>query len=185
LHRKVVMWWDQLKKVEHINKRRITWKECKRYFQKEYLLEHFYDKKMQDLFELKLGTMTMGEYENKFLGLQKYVGFINNEKVNMHRFLSGLTSFYKENIQCDEPRTLIETIKKDRYLYEQGKGRESLQKCWNDKNKEKYNQRRKGFKPPFNKISRNKNQQNQYSKDESKREDSLGKRGIPPIKCWG
>jgi hypothetical protein len=31
----------------------------------------------------------------------------------------------------------------------------------------------------------NKNQQDQPAKDESKREDSLRKRGIPPIQCWG
>jgi hypothetical protein len=46
LHAKVAMWWDQLKQVEHVNEIRITWKQFKNYFQKEYLSEHFYDKKM-------------------------------------------------------------------------------------------------------------------------------------------
>jgi hypothetical protein len=32
--------------------------------------------------------MTIVVYEKKFLGLLNYVGFINNEKVNIHRFLS-------------------------------------------------------------------------------------------------
>jgi hypothetical protein len=126
LHGKAAMWWDQLNQVEHINENRITWKKFKKYFQKEYLSEHFYDKKMQEFFELRLGSMTMEEYEKKFLGLLKYVGFINDEKVNIHRFLSGLPAFYKENIRCDEPKTLIEAIKKAKYLYEQGQGRESL-----------------------------------------------------------
>ena len=36
---------------------------------------------MQELFELRLGSMTMVEYENKFLGLIKYEGFIKGEKV--------------------------------------------------------------------------------------------------------
>jgi hypothetical protein len=63
------MWWDQLKQVEHINENRITWKQFKKYFQKEYLSENFYDKKMQEFFELRLGSVTMVEYENKFLGL--------------------------------------------------------------------------------------------------------------------
>jgi hypothetical protein len=67
--------------------------------------------------------MTMEKYENKFLGLLKYVGFIKNEKVKIHRFLSGMPSFYKENIKYDEPKTLMETIKKAKYLYEKGKGR--------------------------------------------------------------
>jgi hypothetical protein len=126
LHGKYSMWWDQLKQVEHINESRITWKQFKKYFQKEYLSEHFYDKKMQDFFELRLGSMTMAEYENKFLGLLKYVGFIKDEKVKIQRFLSGLPSFYKEKIQYDETKTSIETIRKDKYLYEKGKGRESL-----------------------------------------------------------
>jgi hypothetical protein len=53
-------------------------------------------------------------------------GFIKDEKVKIKRFLSGLPSFYKNKIQYDEPRTLAETIRKAKYLYEQGKGRESL-----------------------------------------------------------
>jgi hypothetical protein len=75
---------------------------------------------------------------------------------------------------------LTEAIRKDKHLYEQGHGRESLQKSWKDK-KEKSDQRRKGLKPPFNRNEPNKNHQDQYAKGESKKEDSLGKRGIPPI----
>jgi hypothetical protein len=45
---------------------------------------------MQELFELRLGSMTMVEYEKKFLGLLKYVGFINDEKVKIQIFFSGL-----------------------------------------------------------------------------------------------
>jgi hypothetical protein len=76
LHGKDVMWWDQLKQVEHINENRITWKQFNKYFQKECLLEHFYNKKMKELFELRLGSMTMSEYERKLLEILKYVGFI-------------------------------------------------------------------------------------------------------------
>jgi protein involved in sex pheromone biosynthesis len=70
---------------------------------------------------------------------------------------------------------LTETIRKDKYLYEQGKRRESLQKYWKDKKKENSDQRKKGFKPPFNRNNPNKNQREQPAKDESKREDSLEK----------
>jgi hypothetical protein len=47
LHGKTTMWWDQLKKFEHINESRITWKKFKRYFQKEFLSKQYYEKKMQ------------------------------------------------------------------------------------------------------------------------------------------
>jgi hypothetical protein len=135
LHGKVAMWWNQLKQSEHNNESIITWKQFKLCFYKEYLLEKFYEKKMQEFFELGLGSMTMVE---NFLGLLKYMEFIKDEKVKIQRFLSGLPSFYKETIQNDEPITLTKTIMKAKYLYEQGKGRESLQKYWKDKKKDKY-----------------------------------------------
>jgi hypothetical protein len=98
---------------------------------------------MQELFELRLGSMTMGEYENKFLGLLKHVGFIKDEKVKIQSFLSGLPYFYKDKIQYDEPKNLTETIRKGKCLYEHCKGKGYFHKSWKDKNKNKYNQRRK------------------------------------------
>jgi hypothetical protein len=73
---------------------------------------------MQDLFELKHGNMTMDGYERNFLELPRYVSFIRDEKVKIHRFLSGLPSFYKEKIQFDEPNNLEESIRKAKYLYQ-------------------------------------------------------------------
>jgi hypothetical protein len=60
---------------------------------------------------------------------------------------------------------------KAKYLYEKGKGRESMEKYWKDRKKEKSDQRRKGFKPSFNRNNPNKNQQDQSAKDESKKEE--------------
>ena len=48
-----------------------------------------------------------------------------------------------------------------------------------------YDQRRKGFKPPFSRNERNRNHQDQYAKGDFKKEYSLGKRGRPTIQCWG
>jgi hypothetical protein len=86
LHGKDAMSWDQLKKDEHMNEKRITWKNFKKYFQKDYLSDHFNDRKMQEFFELRMGSMTMVEYEKNFLGLLKYVRFINDEKVKIQTF---------------------------------------------------------------------------------------------------
>jgi hypothetical protein len=184
LHGKASMWWNQWKQVKHIDKKRISWKQFKKYFQEQYISEHYYDKKMQEFFELKLGSMTMEEYKN-FLDLLRCVGFIKEEKVKIQRFLSGIPSLYKNKIQFDELETLAETIRKAKHLYEKGKGRETFQKSWKDKKKEKSDQRKERFKPSFNRNGPNIYQQNQLAKNESKMEDSLGKRGRVPIKCWG
>ena len=64
--------------------------------------------------------MTMVDYEKKLLGLLKYVRFIGDDKVKIHIFINRLPTFYKENIKYDEPKTLTEVIRKDKYMYEQG-----------------------------------------------------------------
>jgi hypothetical protein len=38
---------------------------------------------MQEIFELKLGSMTMEEHDKKFLELLRYVNFIKDEKVKI------------------------------------------------------------------------------------------------------
>jgi hypothetical protein len=80
---------------------------------------------------------------------------------------------------------LTEAIRKDKYLYVQGQGREYLQESWKDKKNAKSDQRRKGFKPSFNRNKPNRNHQYQYAKGDFKKEDSLGKMGRPPIQCQG
>jgi hypothetical protein len=63
---------------------------------------------MKELFELKMGSMTMDENDKRFFELLKYVGFTKDEKVKIQRFLSGLPSLYSDKIQYDNPRTLEE-----------------------------------------------------------------------------
>jgi hypothetical protein len=83
---------------------------------------------MQEFFELKLGSMTMDEYEKKFLELLRYVASSRMRRLKFKYFLSGLPSFYKDKIQFDEPKTLEEAIRKAKYLYEQNKGKANFSK---------------------------------------------------------
>jgi hypothetical protein len=66
---------------------------------------------MKEFFELKLGSMTIDEYEGRFLELLKYVSFIKDETVKIQRYLSGLSSFISDKIQYDDPKTFEETIR--------------------------------------------------------------------------
>jgi hypothetical protein len=68
-------------------------------------------------------------------------------------FLSGLPSFYSDKIHYDNPGTLEEAIRREKHLYEQSRGRPIFQKAWNDKMKGKKEKRKKGFKPPFSRIT--------------------------------
>lgn len=103
---------------------------------------------MHEFFELKLGSMTMLEYENKFLELLRYVDFIKDEKVKIQCFLSGLPVYYKDEIRYDEPMTLDEAIRKAYYLYEKAKGRMNVRASWKGKVEDNQDQRKKGCTPP-------------------------------------
>ena len=42
---------------------------------------------------------------------------------------------------------LLKAIRKAKYFYEQSKGKPDYHKAWKDKKNEKFDQRKKGFKP--------------------------------------
>jgi hypothetical protein len=78
---------------------------------------------MKDFFELKLQSMTMDEYEIRFLELLKYVGFIKDEQVNIQRFLSGFPSMFSNKIQYDDPNM---EDKKRGHMEQRNKGNKPL-----------------------------------------------------------
>jgi hypothetical protein len=136
---------------------------------------------MKELFEFKLGSMIMDKYERKFLELLRYVDFIKDEQVNIQRFLSGLPSIFSDKIQYDDPKTLEEEIRRDKFIYDRHRGRTTFQKAWEDKKKGNMEQRKKGHKPP---IFKNTSQGNP-TQHAPKMTETLGKRPRrQPIKCW-
>jgi hypothetical protein len=64
---------------------------------------------MKELFELKLGSMTLDENEKRLFEIFKYVHFIKDEKVKIQRSMNGLPSLYSVKIQYDNPNTLEES----------------------------------------------------------------------------
>jgi hypothetical protein len=164
------------------SEKNVTWKEFKKYFQKKYLIKRYYDKKMKEFFELKLGSMTIAEYERRFLEFLKYVSSIKDAIVNIQRYLSGFSPFISDKIQYYDPKTLEETIRREKCLYGQHKGRPSLHKYWEYKRKYKMEQRNKGAKKPFFRD----NPQGQPASREPKMIEIGGERPRqPPIQCWG
>ena len=73
LNERASIWWEHLRQVKRINERKIVWKQFKKYFKQKYLSDRYYDDKIKEFHELKLGQFTMEEYANKFLELLRYV----------------------------------------------------------------------------------------------------------------
>jgi hypothetical protein len=53
---------------------------------------------MKVFFELKLGSMSIDEYERRFWELLKYVPLVKDETAKIQRYLSGLPSSINDNI---------------------------------------------------------------------------------------
>ena len=123
------------------------WKHFQKYFKQKYLFDRYYDDKIKEFHELKLGQLTMEEYANKFLELLRYVRSIRDDKVKIQCFLSGLPQPYKDKIEFDEPQTIEAAIRKAKYFYDQNKRKPDLPKECKDKKNNKFDQRKKGFKP--------------------------------------
>jgi hypothetical protein len=70
--------------------------------------------------------------------------------------LRGLTSFYSDTIRYDIPRTLEETIRKERNLYEKRRLRLVFQNTLNDDMKGNREKRKKCLSHPFSRIILNK-----------------------------
>jgi hypothetical protein len=133
---------------------------------------------MKELFELNLGSMTIHEYQRRFLEFLKCVSFIKDETVNIQNYFSGMPSFISDKIQYDYPKTMEDTISRTKSLYDQHNGRPTFQKSWEDKKKKNMEQRKEGTKTPFF-IN---NPQGQPNSREPKTIETGGKRPRqPPI----
>jgi hypothetical protein len=111
----------------------------------------------------------------------KYASFIKDETVKIHRYLSGLPSFISDKIQYDDSKTLEETIRRSKFLYDQKKGKPTFQKAWEDKKKFNMEQRKRGNEPPF---FRNSPQGKPSFRDPKMVEIGEKRPRKPPIQCW-
>ena len=51
-----------------------------RNFKNKFLSERYYEERAKEFYELKLGSMTMKDLNNKFLSLLRYVPYLVDEK---------------------------------------------------------------------------------------------------------
>ena len=82
--------------------------------------ERFFDRKVKEFHELRMGSMTMDVFINKFLGMLHYVPYIQEEKVKIEQFLGCLPSSFQDKIQFDTRKTSDTTLHKARVYYEHG-----------------------------------------------------------------
>ena len=83
LNGKAARWWRDLKNTKKAELREIQWSKFCNIFQEKYMSESFFDTKVKEFHELRMGYMTMDAFINIFLDLLHYVTYIEDEKVKI------------------------------------------------------------------------------------------------------
>ncbi|XP_074342722.1 uncharacterized protein LOC141680377 [Apium graveolens] len=82
-------WWESAKDLEATEV--ITWDRFKRMFLDKYFPRYMQTQMEMKFFELKQDNMTVGEYENKFTELSRFMGkYVDSEEKRAKRFQQGL-----------------------------------------------------------------------------------------------
>ena len=76
--------------------------------------ERFFDKKVKEFHELRMVSMNMDTFINRFLDLLHCVPYIKEEKVNIQQFLGSLPPNFQDKIEFDMPNTLDTMLHKAR-----------------------------------------------------------------------
>ena len=106
------IWWQDLKISHGLKVNNLEWSEFKKLFKKQYLSESCYEINTKELYELKLGQMTMEDLINKFLDLLRFMAYIKKEKVKFQQLLSFMPQSYIYRIEFDNPKTQDEVLRK-------------------------------------------------------------------------
>ena len=90
LNGKAVRWWRDLKHTKKYEVREIRWSSFYKVFQEKYMSKRFFDIKVKEFHELRMISMTVDAFVNKFLDMLHYVPYIKDEKVKIQQFLGCL-----------------------------------------------------------------------------------------------
>ena len=120
LNAKAARWWRDLKHTKKDEVREIRWSVFRKIFQEKYMSKRFFDGKVKEFHEIRMGSTTMDAFINMFLDLLHYVPYIKDEKVKIQQFLGCLPPNFRERIEFDMPKTLDTMLHKVNIFYEHG-----------------------------------------------------------------
>jgi hypothetical protein len=76
----------------------MTSKQFEKYFKEAYVSKKYFEGKIKEFHEQKLGKLTMEAYDKMFLELLRHVPYFKDEKTRIQHFLSGLPQSYQDKI---------------------------------------------------------------------------------------
>lgn len=108
-------WWTWIER-DYLEPSTITWEEFRRQFNDKYIPHAYLDAKLREFLLLEQGSMTVGEYENKFIKLSRYgPSLVADEIETCRRFEYGLRREIRMTVTAvgwKEFRGLVEAAKR-------------------------------------------------------------------------
>ena len=80
LNGKATRWWRYLKHTKKYELSDIRWSNFHKIFQEKYMSKRFFDRIVKEFHELRMGSMTMDAFINRFLDLLNYLQYIKMKR---------------------------------------------------------------------------------------------------------
>ena len=110
----------------------VTWEFFQTEFRKKYISQRFVDQKRKEFLELKQGSMSVTDYERKFVRLSRYAReCVSSEAIMCKRFEDGLNEDIKMFVGILEIREFVvlverackaEELRKEKQRVDEGTG---------------------------------------------------------------
>ena len=104
-------WWSTLTSV--VPREQVTWEFFQTEFRKKYISQRFVDQKRKEFLELKQGSMSVTDYERKFVRLSRYAReCVSSEAIMCKRFEDGLNEDIKMFVGILEIREFVVLVER-------------------------------------------------------------------------
>ncbi|XP_073139068.1 uncharacterized protein [Henckelia pumila] len=105
------LWWDAKAAQASTERGRVTWEDFRQQFQKLYFPPAVHQVRSMEFLTLRQGSMTIDEYQQRFIDLPPYSPHINESDTSKYDiFFQGLNQdIYSQFVVCDDP-TSYETL---------------------------------------------------------------------------
>ena len=106
-------WWDSTQRSNFVGREfnTISWGEFMDIFNVKYYLEQIREQKSREFSNLKQGEMTVRDYEQKFIQLERFApGLCTTERARANKFLWGLRFGLKDRVVNQRPHTLTQAV---------------------------------------------------------------------------
>ncbi|MGG6561057.1 UNVERIFIED_CONTAM: hypothetical protein C3O89_18170, partial [Clostridioides difficile] len=104
-------WWSTLTSV--VPREQVTWEFFQTEFRKKYISQRFIDQKRREFLDLKQGSMSVTDYERKFVRLSRYAReCISSEAIMCKRFEDGLNDDIRMFVGILEIREFVVLVER-------------------------------------------------------------------------